>query len=182
MDRWHPGVDRVSFGYATGGFVPIPGVNLKANDTDHDLLYLSVEYVSAWGNGGDDVLTGNDPRRARSWLPLVLRGGNGDDELTGGDGGDHLVAGSGSDILKGGKGNDDLYGQDGVGGNDSLYGGGGTDDCYADGSDSMERTANEGQVRRTLHRRTARSVGRRARSRHRRPCRRGDARPGSRAQ
>ena len=61
------------------------------------------ERIEAFGNGGDDRLTGGS-------ADDLLDGGAGDDRLVGGDGDDTLQAGSGRDRLFGGAGNDTLIG------------------------------------------------------------------------
>jgi Ca2+-binding RTX toxin-like protein len=59
-------------------------------------------------------------------LPLILKAGPGNDELTGGIKNDTEMAGPGNDELKGGKGPDTLKGQ---GGSDRLNGNAGSDTC-----------------------------------------------------
>ena len=74
---------------------------------------------------------------------LMLRGGNGSDQLyayevgstlSGFGGDDYLYGKKGNDLLDGGEGNDQLYGSDG---NDTLIGGAGNDTLYGnDGADT----------------------------------------------
>ena len=85
--------------------------------------------VVARGGDGDDWIvggSGNDD----------LDGGDGGDRLEGGPGDDSIRGGSGNDILLGGAGGDELYGQRGRDtlrghhGDDDLYGGPGSDKLY----------------------------------------------------
>jgi Ca2+-binding RTX toxin-like protein len=59
-------------------------------------------------------------------LPLILKAGSGNDDLTGGIKNDVEAAGAGNDDLKGGQGSDLLKGQ---GGSDHMNGGPGSDTC-----------------------------------------------------
>ncbi len=138
-----PAADDIGFGWVQGVMIVIPAINLNAADGDHDVKYLSADYVSAWGYDGNDTITGNDPGTGTSaFLPLYLFGGGGDDELTGGADRDRLYAGSGNDTLRGGKAHDRLYAEDTVEGNDTLYGGDGNDVCISDPED-FETSCNE---------------------------------------
>ncbi len=56
------------------------------------------------GGDGDDLLV-ND-----SSIPVIARGGNGDDMLLGGTGDDVLIGGTGDDVILGGGGNDMVLG------------------------------------------------------------------------
>nr|MBA2254899.1 hypothetical protein [Chloroflexota bacterium] len=128
------GADEIAFGSKPGAWVPTPAINLNG-DGDHDVLYQSADFVIAWGYGGNDTLTGNDPSTGTAFLPIRLTGGSGNDMLTGGSAADVLWGDGGNDTLKGGKGNDKLYTKDGVEGNDSANGGAGTDTCISDPED-----------------------------------------------
>lgn len=90
------------------------------------------------GNGGNDVLTGNngsDKLRGNLGNDTLngdsgddfLRGGAGNDTLNGGAGNDYLNGGLDDDVLNGGSGSDILVGRLG---NDILTGGGGTDEFH----------------------------------------------------
>lgn len=97
--------------------------------------------------GNDPLTIGNDTLTVNaasvpSTLPLVLRGGNGADNLTGGAGTDRLEGRGGNDTLNGGDGIDSLLGGWGIdtlgSGNDTLLGGKGNDMLAGeDGDDSL---------------------------------------------
>src|SRR4051812_33890026 len=86
------------------------------------------------GNGNDRVFADAGVR-----VPLVLKGGAGNDSLAGGSGADHLYGGTGSDTLSGGAGDDLLVTLGDVGYKDRLTGGSGHDNFWidADGRDTM---------------------------------------------
>lgn len=106
----------------------------------------SVVVSRAYGNGGDDSLTGgvsND----------VLNGGAGADRLFGNLGNDRLIGGDGNDQLFGGDGNDRLLGglgddrASGQGGNDNIQGGGGNDFLHGDlGDDLVAGNAGDDEI------------------------------------
>jgi Ca2+-binding RTX toxin-like protein len=84
----------------------------------------NTKLITAFGLGGDDVITLNETNGA---LPRA--------SLSGGAGNDVLTSGSGADLLFGGTGNDTLFGK---GGNDALFGGAGNDVLVGgDGDDQM---------------------------------------------
>lgn len=109
--------------WITGGVLVGDGV---AGDR---VLAAQIGMISAYGNGGDDLI---DISRAGAH-PSKLRGSDGNDVLIGGAGDDLLDSGSGEDVLIGGAGDDTLYGGagadrlDGGAGLDGLFGGQGTD-------------------------------------------------------
>ncbi|MDB4755896.1 hypothetical protein OAG56_00880 [Mariniblastus sp.] len=92
----------------------------------------SVVPVHAYGNAGDDSLTGgvSDDLLNGGEGADRLFGNLGDDNLVGGDGDDQLNGGDGSDRLAGDRGDDRLNGQ---GDDDTLLGGGGNDVMHGDG-------------------------------------------------
>jgi RTX calcium-binding nonapeptide repeat (4 copies) len=96
---------------------------------------VGVKKLSIQGGAGNDTITIG----ANTNIPAVIRGAQGNDQLTGGKANDTIEGGSGSDVIWGGRGNDRLYGcrEDvdvpdtalaanvlhGGPGNDRLYGG-----------------------------------------------------------
>jgi Ca2+-binding RTX toxin-like protein len=92
------------------------------------------------GNGDDTVSVSRTVP-----IPVVLRGGAGDDTLSGGNGADKLIGGAGNDRLVGRGGDDSLYGGPGedvlVGssGDDILYGGPGNDVLHGGSGKNVER-------------------------------------------
>ncbi|MEW6544389.1 MAG: calcium-binding protein [Nitrospirota bacterium] len=101
--------------------------------------------IMAWGNGGDDALTGganHDQLFGGTGTDQVsggdgndwLEGGAGNDQLVGGAGDDRLDGNEGSDFLDGGAGNDVLIGREGV---DQLFGGDGDDQLHVDSDDTV---------------------------------------------
>lgn len=86
--------------------------------------------VTAYGNGGNDNLTGGNTAD-------LLFGGAGDDVLVGGEGNDSLVGGQGTDSLSGGKGNDILISLDGSA-RDTIKGGQGNDAYWCDSREWAE--------------------------------------------
>lgn len=87
---------------------------------------LSFSYSEAWGDFGNDTLTGGT-------LDDWLDGGNGVDRVSGGGGSDTVAGGADNDSLYGGSEGDRVFGDggndllDGGSGNDVLYGGAGAD-------------------------------------------------------
>jgi hypothetical protein len=121
--RGGPGVDHFRFGDG--------GVNLNADEAvgqDVDLTTSSVEFYSAFGEGGNDVASGEGGlgTGAAYAAPLLFRGGDDNDQLTGGEVVDFLAGDSGNDMLRGGDGDD--RGLDGGPGDDTVDGQGGTGD------------------------------------------------------
>lgn len=118
-------------------YVGMRQIELRAgggNDTITIGAGLAVERISVWGDDGDDILI-ND-----SSVPVVFRGGAGNDRLQGGSGADQLYGDAGNDQLSGGDGDDVL---DGGVGNDQLAGGAGNDQLTggpASGSDADDDT------------------------------------------
>lgn len=95
-----------------------------------DVIRMSREVTTAFGEGGDDVIygqRGNDSIFGGEGNDR-LYGGVGDDRLRGGPGDDRLSGGFGADSLDGEEGNDfdrgdatiDFIGDSGVGGNDTI--------------------------------------------------------------
>ena len=70
--------------------------------------------------GGTDVIAFN----SNVPVPVTIRGGPGNDQLTGGDASDKLIGGSGHDVLIGRRGDDWMLGGPG---RDKLLGGAGND-------------------------------------------------------
>jgi Ca2+-binding RTX toxin-like protein len=115
--------------------------------------------ASAYGQGGDDTITGTrfgDQLQGGDGRDLIFGaegddrvvGNAGNDELSGGDGDDDVVGASGNDSLYGDFGNDKLRGGDGL---DSLMGGrdddflwGGADGDWLFGDDGTDRLWGEG--------------------------------------
>ncbi len=83
-------------------------------------------YVQCNGVNGAvvDAGAGDDQGAVTSALPVIMRGGAGNDTLTGGPGADFLHGGDGNDVLSGAGGNDVLRGGSGA---DRLQGGDGSD-------------------------------------------------------
>ncbi|MEM6940019.1 MAG: Hint domain-containing protein [Pseudomonadota bacterium] len=106
--------------------------------------------LTAYGEEGDDALTGNasgdmldggdgDDTLSGGFGADTLIGGTGDDSIAGGDGADFLKTGQGQDTLDGGAGADTLMN---AAGDDSLVGGGGDDLIVAtQGQDTLEGDA-----------------------------------------
>lgn len=83
-----------------------------------DLAVLrTLDYNTAYGGAGDDVLLGGKS-------PVRLYGGPGDDRLVGGPSWDHLMGNDGDDVIEGGTGSDTM---NGGADQDRLYGGAGQD-------------------------------------------------------
>lgn len=115
----------------------VAGVNLGAAESspDTDLTLRGVESLSVAGGGGDDRISANPEGEAAATRPLVLAGGDGDDELIGGAADDHLRGGPGDDTLRGGTGDDELAGGEG----DDLA-------DYRDVTTPVEAVLSEGRV------------------------------------
>lgn len=113
-------------------------INLNATETtgiDTDVFMYDVEKVTINAGGGNDsvdaqglVGTGPDPFN----LPLVVKGGGGNDTIVGGVAGDMLYGGGGADSISGDEGDDLIDLVDGIGGNDDGDGGPDNDTCLAD--------------------------------------------------
>ena len=112
----------IAHGYAKVTGKPL-GVVLHSNV---GLMHASMAIFNAWcervpmliyGGNGNDQLAGNEGNDE-------LHGDAGDDELDGGTGNDELYGGTGNDLGHGGEGNDLVYGG---ADNDELYGGAGND-------------------------------------------------------
>lgn len=84
------------------------------------LVGTSVDSNSAFGEAGDDTITGGDAAE-------TLDGGSGNDSVSGYDGDDFLYGGEGMDLLNGGGDQDVL---DGGAGDDRLLGGGSNDSLF----------------------------------------------------
>lgn len=95
-----------------------------------EIIGTSVDTNSAYGDDGDDTITGGSVAETLDGGSGndSISGGNGDDSLFGGDGIDYLNGGGDQDLLVGGLGNDRLEGGDGEdifatgGGNDTFIG------------------------------------------------------------
>jgi Ca2+-binding RTX toxin-like protein len=98
----------------------VAAVKFFGGDGDDEFSNFTVLPSEAWGDEGDDVLTG----------------GPGADRLGGGPGADRLVGGIGDDELRGESGNDELIG---LAGNDWLVGGDDDDQVFGgDGNDLLK--------------------------------------------
>jgi trimeric autotransporter adhesin len=75
-----------------------------------NLVLTGTDVAFGFGNGTNNVITGND-------FTNTLHGNDGDDALNGGDGNDTLFGGIGNDTLNGGLGNDTMEGHSG----DDVY-------------------------------------------------------------
>lgn len=84
--------------------------------------------VVFYGGDGNDTFTNNTS------LPSTAYGNNGDDVLTGGSGADFLEGDLGQDTLRGNGGDDTLWGS---GGSDTLWGGPGDDQLYGHGGNDV---------------------------------------------
>ena len=104
--------------------------------------------ISTLGLDGDDVIRAN----ARVLIPLVVDGGDGNDQIVGGGVNDILIGGAGNDRIDGGNGNDELHGNEGDDqlkgkngddflwggiGFDKLVGGGGNDQLFGEEGDDF---------------------------------------------
>lgn len=100
-----------------------------------DTLVCGIGDSKLYGNGCDDLITGNrQPATGNDELyggdgSDSLNGSDGNDQVFGGAGYDYLIGGGASDYLIGGDGDDIVYGDQGEGadGTDYLYGGAGFD-------------------------------------------------------
>jgi Ca2+-binding RTX toxin-like protein len=108
------------------------------------LVGTSVDSNSAFGEAGDDTITGGDAAETLDGGSGndSVSGNGGDDSLFGGEGIDLLNGNSGQDVLDGGAGDDRLLGG---GSNDSLFGAAGHDELvgnsgndFLDGSDGRD--------------------------------------------
>jgi hypothetical protein len=132
--------DHFVAGRSSGGFGLLGRVNVNANEStglDADItLVIGVEYLTLYGNGGADTLSGAGGfGTGESYIAkMSINGVGGADILTGGAAADWLIGGDGPDVLKGGPGPDNLNSQDGAGG-DQVFGGGGNDTCTVDPGD-----------------------------------------------
>ena len=89
------------------------------------------------GGAGNDTITTGAGRD-------TIYGGNGDDQLTGGGGRDYIVGGNGNDSIIGGAGNDTLIGNTG---NDHMTGGRGDDSINAGaGDDTCDGGAGDDRI------------------------------------
>ncbi|MEN0063188.1 MAG: calcium-binding protein [Myxococcota bacterium] len=108
----------------------------EGGDHDDTIDCGNNQNCQAWGNHGNDVITGSD-------YADFLYGGVGDDEVDGGKGADTIYGGPNHDVLNGGEGEDTIYGDggpdiiDGGPHDDTLYGGDGKDKIFGSGSDDV---------------------------------------------
>jgi Ca2+-binding RTX toxin-like protein len=126
-----PVTDRVYVNKLSQGTATVDVIDSNGDGTVNVFLQ-EVERVGIRSLGGNDrigvsgsaygALGALEPAR----LPLTLKSGSGNDELTGGIKSDTEVAGPGNDDLSGGAGPDLLKGQ---GGSDRLNGNAGSDTC-----------------------------------------------------
>jgi Ca2+-binding RTX toxin-like protein len=86
-----------------------PGANAIDLSGVDPVQFTALTAVSAYGNGGDDTITGS-PRAD------TLDGGAGNDLVVGGKGADHMIGGTGDDtqVWNNGDGSDVIDGQDGA--------------------------------------------------------------------
>lgn len=92
-------------------------VSLKLKSGAEDAAFIADQGTKLVGNGGDNMLTGND-------LKNNFKGKGGADVLLGAGGNDVLKGNGGSDVMDGGADDDVLTG---AGGNDTMTGGSGND-------------------------------------------------------
>ena len=103
----------------------------------NDMITLGGNTVDAYGEQGDDQITGSAANN-------YISGGLGNDTITGLGGNDRLFGDSGHDYIDGGEGDDRLYG--GQGG-DLLIGGLGNDTFFVDVGDTLFENASGGSDR-----------------------------------
>jgi len=103
----------------------------NANDGNADNVSSTVEIVR--GSQGNDNITGSGAANR-------LYGFNGNDRILGGPGSDYLNGGGGADYLYGQGGNDTLYAKDGIR-DTALLGGFGNDVAFADAGDPTPNSA-----------------------------------------
>ncbi len=98
-------------------------ITVTVNGEESDFTENPITSVEVIGGIGDDTIDASS-----ATVPVVLRGGVGEDSLFGGFADDTLFGGDGNDALDGGAGNDSLLGEDG---DDYLLG----DNLLEDGED-----------------------------------------------
>ncbi len=127
-------------------------------DGGFDILVApsALAQVRVNGLGGDDTITAS----TAVLVPLVLDGGDGNDQILGGSGADQLVGGPGNDVIQGGRGADTALLGDGNDtfvwnpgdGNDVVDGEAGTDAlsfAASNASESIDLHANGNRVQLT---------------------------------
>lgn len=99
---------------------------IDLSDLGFQVAADGISYLWAFGNGGNDILTGGIPASVGhiSYICSSVLGGAGDDVLLGSAGCEWMSGEPGDDRLEGGDGRDSL---DGGSGNDVLRGGAGED-------------------------------------------------------
>jgi RTX calcium-binding nonapeptide repeat (4 copies) len=134
-------VDRIDLGQTATARGVVQRINLNSGETtgiDWDVAMIGVEKVTVKGNKGADVIRARgqaDSGPNPFGLPLVIRGGSGDDIIKGGDAGDQLWGDAGKDQIWGYGGADTIRMDDGTGG-DVGYGGTGADTVMKDAGDT----------------------------------------------
>ncbi len=131
------GKDSVRFNYTsaadtltfTAGGIDVGG------DGDEDITTAGTDVVKIYALDGDDTVNAS---LYAGGGKLVIKGGNGFDNLTGSDQNDNIFGQADDDVINGGAGLDNIYG--GLG-NDDLFGGAGADKFFneptADGDDDF---------------------------------------------
>ena len=123
-----PGDDRIAVETAQASITPERSIGVNLNGQFSSYPLADVTGITIYARGGNDevIVQGQDfhGNYAPITVPVLIRGGPGNDTLHAGDGNDTLYGGAGSDVLLGGNGDDTLRGRAGA---DSLVGGGGTD-------------------------------------------------------
>jgi Ca2+-binding RTX toxin-like protein len=128
-----PVLDRVYVNKAVIGSNTFDTIDTNG-DGNPNIDLINIQRVEIRSFGGNDQIGVSGSGYQASGLidlfparlPLILKSGPGNDNLTGGIKNDTAVAGAGNDDLKGGKGADTLKGQ---GGADHMNGGPGNDTC-----------------------------------------------------
>ncbi|MFP5314274.1 MAG: peroxidase family protein [Actinomycetes bacterium] len=136
--------------YRTMNSIDPPGINGQSvyNGTaEADRIWAGVDNDTIFGNGGNDILEGNDGGDTifggegndiltDSAGDDVLLGGPGHDALDGGPGLDLILGGAGKDFINGGANTNDVFGGEG---DDFIIAGGGNDMARGDaGSDWIQ--------------------------------------------
>lgn len=95
-------------------------------DGDEDITTAGTDVVKVFTLDGDDTVDASDYAGGGK---LVIKGGNGNDNLTGSDQNDTIFGQDGDDVINGGAGLDTIWGGNG---NDDLFGGAGADKFFTE--------------------------------------------------
>lgn len=115
------------------------GLGIVNYDISYHKLFTGITGIIGQGGAGDDQVYVS----AAVKVPVVLRGGAGNDMLVGGSGDDFLYGEDGNDIILGGGGNDTIAGGNdddtilGGDGNDTVDAGAGNDTIFGEGGDDI---------------------------------------------